>query len=160
MNALAWKASIEYRGRMQMRIHTVMLTAIGLILQGCAAPPPPPPRPHATIYSTDMVNKAAVCSFTPLKALKDGSDNSVTLTTGGGGWCGFGLELDGHPYTAGLLTKGAKFGKVHIHTVGDDTRIDYTPQTLPAVADSFTVRLIPGNATIQVSVNTSPAVFK
>jgi hypothetical protein len=160
MIALAWEAPIEYRGPMQTRIQTVILTAIGLILQGCAAPKPAPPRPHATIYSTDMVNKAAVCSFTPLTALKDGSDNNVTLTTGGGGWCGFGVELDGHPYTAGLLTKGPKFGKVHIHTVGDDTRIDYTPQSLPVAADSFTVRLIPGNATIQVSVNTSPTVSK
>jgi hypothetical protein len=107
-----------------------------------------------------MVNKAASCSFTPLAALKDGSTNGVALTTGGGGWCGFGVELDGHPYTAGLVITGAKSGKVHIHTVGDDTRIDYTPEHVPAVADSFAVRLIPGGATIQVSVNTTPAVSK
>jgi hypothetical protein len=145
---------------MQTRIQTVVLTAIGLILQGCAANPPGASRSHATIYSTDMVNKAASCSFTPLETLKDGSTNSVALTTGGGGWCGFGVGIDGHPYTAGLLIAGAKSGKVHIHTVGDDTRIDYTPERLPVVADSFTVRLIPGNATIQVSVNTTLAVSK
>jgi hypothetical protein len=145
---------------MQTRIQTVTLTAIGLILQGCAATPPASPRSHATIYSTDMVNKAASCSFTPLAPLKDGSTNNVAITTGGGGWCGFGVELDGHPYTAGLLTHGAKSGKVHIHTVGDDTRIDYTPEHVPVGPDSFTVRLLPGNATIQVSVNTSPTVSK
>jgi hypothetical protein len=145
---------------MQTRIQTVVLTAIGLILQGCAATPPVASRSHAIIYSTDMVNKAASCSFTPLAAVADGSVNKVAMTTGGGGWCGFGVELDSHPYTAGLLIQGAKNGKVHIHTVGDDTRIDYTPERAPAGPDSFTVRLLPGSATIEVSVNTTPTVTK
>ena len=145
---------------MQTRTQTVLLTALGLILQGCAAIQPTTPVSHATRYSTDMVNKAAVCSFTPIDPVKDGAVNPVTLTTGGGGWCGFGVSQNGQPYTAGLLSKRARFGKVHIHTVGDDTRIDYTSYERAVTADSFTVRLIPGDATITVNVTPTAAVTK
>jgi hypothetical protein len=137
---------------MQTRTQTVILTALGLILQGCAAIQTTAPTSNAVRYSTDMVNKAPTCSFTAIDAVKDGAANAVTLTTGGGGWCGFGVRENGAPYTAGLLSKRARFGKVHVHTVGDDTRIDYTPYERTVVADSFTVRLIPGDATISVTV--------
>ena len=38
-----------------------------------------------------------------------------------------------------------------IHTVGNDTRIDYTPAARYAGADAFTVRLLPGDAMIRVT---------
>jgi hypothetical protein len=36
--------------------------------------------------------------------------------------------------------------------VGDETRIDYTPDRRFAGSDAFTVKLIPGDATIKVAV--------
>ena len=42
-------------------------------------------------------------------------------------------------------------GKVLIHTVGNDTRIDYTPAARYAGADAFSVRLMPGDAMIRVT---------
>ncbi len=56
------------------------------------------------------------------------------------------------PFDAGLLAAPAQHGKVLIHTVGNDTRIDYTPAARYAGADAFAVRLIPGDATIRVTV--------
>jgi hypothetical protein len=40
--------------------------------------------------------------------------------------------------------------------VGDNTRIDYTPDAQYRGADSFAVRLIPGDATISGSVTVAP----
>jgi hypothetical protein len=39
-----------------------------------------------------------------------------------------------------------------IHQVGDDTRIDYTPDRGFTGTDSFAVKLIPGNAVIRITV--------
>ncbi len=145
---------------MQSRTQIIVLMAIGLVLEGCVNPNLAP-RSHATLYSTDMVGKAATCSTLPeTVTVKDGADNAVAMRTGGGGWCGIVVNQDGRPFKAGLLTKGPRSGKVYVHTVGDDTRIDYTPDRGSVAADSFAVRLIPGDATIQVSVNTTPAVSK
>jgi hypothetical protein len=145
---------------MQSRTQIAFLMAVGLILEGCATPIQAPVS-HATLYSTDMVGKAAVCSTTPaMITAKDGTENTVAMKTGGGGWCGIPVNHDGRPFKAGLLTKAARSGQVYVHTVGDDTRIDYTPDRGPIVADSFAVRLIPENVTIQVSVNAAPAVSK
>ena len=43
----------------------------------------------------------------------------------------------GKPYSAGLLIAEPMHGKVLIHSVGDNTRIDYTPDVRFAGADSF-----------------------
>ncbi len=69
-----------------------------------------------------------------------------------GGWCAVSVHQDGPtPFTAGLLTTRADHGKVYVHSVGDDTRIDYTPEPGFGGNDAFTVTLLPGNATIQVA---------
>ena len=47
-------------------------------------------------------------------------------------------------------------GKVLIHSVGDDTRIDYTPDPRFSGNDAFTVKLIPGDATIRAGVAVAP----
>ncbi len=39
-----------------------------------------------------------------------------------------------------------------IHEVGDDTRIDYTPDRRFTGSDSFTVKLIPGEERLKVAV--------
>ena len=56
------------------------------------------------------------------------------------------------PFEAGLLTVRPRHGTVLIHEVGDDTRIDYTPDRGFAGSDTFAVKLIPGNAAIQIAV--------
>ena len=44
------------------------------------------------------------------------------------------------------------FEQVYIHSVGDTTRIDYTPAKGYAGPDKFTVRLLPGNAVVRATV--------
>ena len=45
---------------------------------------------------------------------------------------------------------------VYIHPVGDDTRIDYTPDLGFSGIDSFVVRLLPGNPVLRVNVTVAP----
>jgi hypothetical protein len=73
-----------------------------------------------------------------------------------GGWCGITVSDGGKPYAAGLLTTAPAHGKVLIHTVGNDTRIDYTPERGFAGVDAFVVKLIPGDAMIRASVSVGP----
>lgn len=136
---------------MQLRIQLACLSAVVLMLQACTPPALQSNAAGARRYSTDLVGKAASCTTSPV-TVKDGAPNQVAMTTGGGGWCGLGINTGGHPYSAGLLTKAPANGRVYVHAVGDETRIDYTPARAP-LPDSFTVSLIPGNATIMVAVN-------
>ena len=73
-----------------------------------------------------------------------------------GGWCALTLSTSGRPYAAGLLTARPAHGRVYIHTVGSTTRIDYTPAAQYAGADSFTVKMEPGDAVARVAVSVSP----
>ena len=58
----------------------------------------------------------------------------------------------GRPYDSSLLTARPSNGKVVVKRVGDVTRIDYTPNKGFVGTDSFSVKMIPGDATVQVSV--------
>jgi hypothetical protein len=69
-----------------------------------------------------------------------------------GGWCAISLQLDGQPYSAGLLTEPPARGKVYIHPVGNFTRIDYTPDAGFSGTDRFVVQLIPGNPVLRTTV--------
>ena len=73
-----------------------------------------------------------------------------------GGWCAITVNNNGKPFDAGLLATPPAHGKALIHTVGNDTRIDYTPAARYVGADAFTVRLIPGDATLRVTVTVTP----
>jgi hypothetical protein len=129
-------------------------TLVALAAQGCTKAPPPVVTSTTRVYAHDMEGKAALCTA-PYSALAPvaGKDNVVTITTGGNGWCGVPVRNDTGPYTAGLLTEAAHNGKVIVHTVGDDTRIDYVAKAGPVLADSFAVRLVPGDAVMRVTVN-------
>ncbi len=140
--------------RPNITLATLALTA--LALAGCAQNGPAGPTNRLPVYQTDLTGKAASCSYSPVTP-QAGKTVTATITTGGGGWCGIPVRLDGAPYAAGLLTQQARNGRVYIHSVGDDTRIDYTPRTATVGPDSFTVQLLPGNAIVQVSVNTPAA---
>lgn len=129
----------------------LMLTA--MLVQGCEQPQT---NASATrLYAVDMTGGAKICSA-PRVDPTNGEPTSVALKLGNdGGWCGVLVSQSGRPYAAGLVTARPKSGKVYVHTVGDATRIDYTPDRAFAGGDSFTVKLLPGNASVQVDVSVS-----
>jgi hypothetical protein len=130
-----------------------MTAATALLLQACQALPP---ASTTRIYAADMAGAAKTC-VVPKVAPVAGQDTPVAMKLGNdGGWCAIGVRDGGRPYSAGLLTSPPAHGKVLIHTVGDDTRIDYTPDRGFAGADTFTVKLIPGDATLRVSASVGP----
>jgi hypothetical protein len=93
----------------------------------------------------------------PKVAPAAGQQTPVAMQLGNdGGWCAITVSNGGKPFSAGLLTSEPSHGKVLIHTVGDNTRIDYTPDVRYRGADTFAVRLIPGDATISASVTVAP----
>ena len=124
---------------------------VGALLQGCA--PKAPPAPTARVFATDLEGGTKVCQV-PKVAPLPGKDTQVAMKLGNdGGWCGIAVAADGKPYDAGLLIAPPAHGKVLIHTVGDATRIDYTPETQFAGNDAFTVRLLPGGAVLRVDAS-------
>jgi hypothetical protein len=130
-----------------------------LALQACSTPPPPPVVSTTRIYAHDMEGKAPLCTAPSGLSPVSGRENPVAIVTGGNGWCGIPVRAStGRPFTAGLLTDAPHNGKVYVHTVGDDTRIDYIAKAGPVVPDSFAVRLIPGDAVVRVTVTPASAV--
>ena len=103
-------------------------------------------------FARDFANKAAVCEAPPVSL--EGKDVAATIATGGGGWCGIPVTHDGHSFGAGLLTQAPRNGSVYVHTVGNTTRVDYTPFKA-AGADAFTVKFIPGDETMHVTVSSA-----
>ena len=128
--------------------------AMAVLLQACAAPPPA--APTARIFAADVAGGAKIC-VVPKVALVAGKETQVSVRVGNnGGWCGVVVNDGGKPYAAGLLIADPMHGKVLIHSVGDDTRIDYTPDPRFSGNDAFTVKLIPGDATIRAGVAVGP----
>ena len=56
------------------------------------------------------------------------------------------------PFSAGLLTSPPAHGKVLVHAVGDETRIDYTPTRGFTGSDAFAVTLIPGDPVVRAKI--------
>jgi hypothetical protein len=124
-------------------------------LAGCAEmTPAAPPRVASTVYAFDQQGKARLCNVSAPAEPAAGSSSEGKITVGNdGGWCGIPVNRPGpEPFAAGLVTKRAQHGNVTIHTVGDLTRLDYRPDTGFSGEDSFALRLVPGNATLQVAV--------
>jgi hypothetical protein len=123
--------------------------ATAIALQGCA--PKPPAAPAARVFAADMTGAAHVCTAPPVSP-GAGQTTDVAINLGNdGGWCAITVNNNGRPFDAGLLLAQPQHGKVLIHTVGNDTRIDYTPAAHYAGPDAFSVRLIPGDATIRIT---------
>jgi Bacterial Ig domain len=123
------------------------------LLQACAQQPPPP---AARVFAADMAGAAKACSVPATKPVA-GQETQVPMKVANdGGWCAITVNDGGKPYSAGLLVAAPAHGKVFVHTVGNDTRIDYTPAPHFAGPDAFTVRLIPGDATIRVAATVTP----
>jgi hypothetical protein len=132
----------------------VALALVGAVLQGCAEKPPapPPPRQHARLFASDFEGGAKSCTVPTLK-LEAGKEVEASMQVGNdGGWCGIAVAQDDKPYDTGLLTQAPEHGTVYIHPVGDDTRIDYTPEHNFSGADLFVVRLLPGSPVLRVNV--------
>ncbi len=133
----------------------VAAALLASLAAGCTQTAAFAPQSRSPIYASDLEGKAAVCTA-PSVTPEAGKTVAAAMTTGGHGWCGLSVADGGKPFSAGLVERRPDKGKVFIHTVGDDTRIDYTPDSA-AVADNFSVELIPGNAILGVSVQPAGA---
>ena len=130
------------------------MATIALLLQACAQKAPS--GPTARVFAADMTGAAKVCTVPPVTPAA-GKTTDVAMKLGNdGGWCAITVNNNGKPFDAGLLAAQASHGKVVIHTVGNDTRIDYTPTARYTGADAFSVRLIPGDAVIRATVAVTP----
>ncbi len=130
--------------------------AAACLIQGCT---PPRATPSGTrLYASDLAGGAKSCAV-PSVTITHGQESSVPMTVGNdGGWCAITIAQGGQPYAAGLLTILPTHGKVYIHTVGDATRIDYTPDAGFTGSDNFAVRTVPGNDLLRVAVTVTPKI--
>jgi hypothetical protein len=124
-----------------------------LALAGCKDGP----APRATrVYAIDMNGKARTCNAPTVDTTAGKATDATINMSNEGGWCGVTTRQGGRPYSAGLVQTRAQHGIVHVHTVGDDTRVDFVPDAGFTGQDKFSVRLIPGNATLNVAVTVTP----
>ena len=128
------------------------MISIGALIAGCAQTPTAPgPR----LFAVDLAGAARGCAVSKVVPAA-GQQVPVTMTVNNdGGWCAIVVANNGSPFDAGLLTVEPQHGKVLIHSVGNDTRIDYTPAGGYVGVDAFSVQLLPGNATLRTSVTVS-----
>ena len=124
----------------------------GLLLAGCSRNAEAAGS-KLRVYAADLVGAAKSCDVPKVNPVAGSSSEAPMKVANDGGWCGIPVYQEGpKPYEAGLLTERPNHGNVLIHEVGDETRIDYTPDRGFAGSDAFAVKLIPGNATIRVPV--------
>jgi hypothetical protein len=125
----------------------------GLALAGCGGNPKIEPVPSKLrVFAADLQGATKTCEA-PKPFLPAGQTTEVsTKQLNDGGWCDILLHQNGpKPYDYGLLTARPAHGTVVIHQVGDDTRIDYTPDAGFAGNDSYAVKLQPGDAVLHVT---------
>lgn len=104
------------------------------------------------VYAADFTGAAKTCDAAKVVPLEGKPIEATMKLRNDGGWCALSVARGGKPYDSALLTGRASHGKVFIHRVGDETRIDYTPDRGYAGPDTFTVKLIPGDAVIEAAV--------
>ena len=124
-------------GTMRRAAGTALLMT-GLVLAGCSHPAPAPEASKLRVYAADLAGAAKSCEV-PKVNPKAGAASQVAMkVVNDGGWCGIPVHQDGpKPFDAGLLSIRPAHGDVTIHEVGDNTRIDYTPDHGFAGNDSF-----------------------
>ena len=99
-----------------------------------------------------MTGGAKSCEVPKITPASGQTTDAAIKLGNDGGWCGLPLNQPGpKPYDAGLLVDRPVHGSVLIHEVGDQTRIDYTPDRGFTGTDAFTVKLIPGNEVLRIS---------
>ena len=137
----------------------LLASLAGLLLLGACAEVKPPQAVSTTRrYAIDFQGAARNCTAPASVKLAEGQPAQAQITVANdGGWCALSTAAPGpHPYAVGLLTARPEHGKVYVHAVGDDTRVDYTPDRFYAGPDQFAVRLLPGQSTLQVAVTVAP----
>ncbi len=102
----------------------------------------------------DLAGGAKTCTVPQAAVLSAGQQVETTMTVDNdGGWCGITVAQSGpKPFAYGTVQSRPRNGRVHIHTVGDNTRVDYIPNAAFGGTDNFAVQLKPGNATMRVAV--------
>lgn len=144
---------MTFQPRSAGRLSACLALALGaVVLQGCSENKVAPAS-STRIFQADFTGAAKTC-VAPKPELKAGAMTDVAMKVGNdGGWCGITVaQPSGKPFDAGLLSGRPTHGKVFIHQVGDNTRIDYTPDRGFVGADTFAVKLLPGNPGVQVAV--------
>ena len=135
------------------RVSWIALLATGGLLAACANNTATPAGSTQRVYAANLAGAAKVCDAPAVTPSGDAVTDATIKLANDGGWCGLRLRQDGtKPFDAGLLLARPEHGSVLIHEVGDDTRIDYTPDRRFAGNDFFTVKLIPGGHKIHVAV--------
>lgn len=132
---------------------TVTAACLGILAitaSGCQEPPAARGTP---VYAVDINGRAKSCTVSTVD-LSDGKPATATMTLGNdGGWCGVTVAQSGKkPFAAGLVQTRAQHGQLNVHSVGDNTRVDYIPDPGFTGADQFAVRLLPGNPVLSVNV--------
>ena len=113
--------------------------------------------PSTPIYAADMQGGARVCTVPQDLTLSDAPTSVQMALQNDGGWCGIMVAQPGpHPYRLGLVTTRAQHGRVYVHSVGDATRLSYTPDPGFIGTDAFAIRLMPGSRQVQVAVTVQP----
>jgi hypothetical protein len=124
------------------------LAATTLLAQGCA----PKEAAWDGIFAADVKGLARTC-VAPTASPPNGEPVLEQMEVSNeGGWCGILASHNGAPYDSYLLVNRPAHGAVFAHRVGNNTRIDYTPDAGYTGTDNFSVRLIPGNALVQAVV--------
>lgn len=105
------------------------------------------------VYAADLSGANKTCEAPKITPAADQTTEAAMKVGTNGGWCGLPLYQSGpKPFDAGLLTARPAHGTAFIHQVGDESRIDYTPDHGYTGTDSFSVKLLPGNETVHVAV--------
>jgi len=136
----------------------VTILAGAVLLTACSDTPAPVARPRLPVYASDMKGAAKQCEVSGVTPVA-GQPVDATMKLGNdGGWCAIAVHQSGpKPFDVGLLAKRPAYGNVTIHTVGDETRIDYVPDPGYLGADTFGVKLLPGASVVQVQVTVAKA---
>ncbi len=130
-----------------------VLLLTSLLLSACAQNRAGPAGSTLRVYAADLAGAAKVCDVPSVNPVAHARTEVPVKLANDGGWCGIHVHQDGpKPFDAGLLTARPSHGNVLIHAVGDETRIDYTPDRGYVGGDTFVVRLIPGDASIRAAV--------
>lgn len=124
------------------------------LLAGACAPETGPGTPATRVYFADLQGGAQVCTVPKDVKLTAGQQTEATMVVGNdGGWCGIPVSQPGpKAFDAGLLVGRPQNGRVLVRKVGDVSRIDYFPNAAFGGTDVFSVRMLPGNAALRVSV--------
>ena len=105
------------------------------------------------VYSVDQRGQARMCDATRDTTIEPGKTAEVAFKMSNDGWCGVVVsQANDKPFAAGLVKQMPAHGKLYVHTVGDSTRVDYTPDRGYLGPDSYVVRLVPGDSMLNAVV--------